>query len=117
MRAQACPFLSGPVRVPFRIRAGTLVSPVRSCVSSFCCPYWPGSETVNSFLLDSFLPSPVQIAPLAVQSVVTGRTTVTSASALGVTVICQPVLLPWVSRRALATAPPVTVKAWSRRVW
>ena len=73
--------------------------------------YWVGPETVKSLRLESFLPSAVQTAPSALQSVVTGRTTVTPASALGVMVISHPMLLPGVSRRALATVPPVTVKA------
>ena len=66
--------------------------------------------------LDSFLPSEVQIASVASQSAGTGRTTVTLAAESGVTVIVQTMLLPWVSRWALATSPPVTLKAWSRRV-
>ena len=39
-----------------------------------------GPLTVNSSRLDSFLPSAVQTAPSALQSVVTGRTMVTSAA-------------------------------------
>ena len=57
-------------------------------------PYPPGPDTVNTFLLDSFLPSVVQTAPVASQSVVTGSRTVTSALESGVTVIRQPMLLP-----------------------
>ena len=34
--------------------------------------YWPGPETVKLTELDSFLPSPVQMAPSASQSVVPG---------------------------------------------
>ena len=48
--------------------------------------YWPGPETVSSRRSDSFLPSAVQTAPSALKSVVTGRTTVTSAAESGVTV-------------------------------
>ena len=39
----------------------------------------PGPLTVNFSRLDSFLPYPVQATPLAAQSVVTGRNTVTFA--------------------------------------
>ena len=63
-----------------------------------------GPETVNSSRLESFLPSAVQTAPSASQSVVTGRTMVTSAAESGVTVMVHPMLLPWVSRRALVTS-------------
>ena len=69
--------------------------------------YWVGPETVNSFRLDSFLPSAVQTAPSASQSVVTGRITVTAAAESGVTVMVHPMLLPWVSHRALVTLPSV----------
>ena len=47
--------------------------------------YWPGPATVNPFLLDSFLPSPVQMAPVALQPVVTGSTMVKEPSESGVT--------------------------------
>ena len=67
--------------------------------------YWVGPETVNSFRLDSFLPSTVQTAPSASQSVVTGRITVTAVAESGVSVMVHPMLLPWVSRRALVTLP------------
>ena len=66
--------------------------------------------------LDSFLPSPVHIAPSAVQSVVMGSTTVTSALEVGSILISQLMLPGGSSRRAFVTSPPVTVKAWSRRV-
>ena len=78
--------------------------------------YWPGPLTVSSSRLDSIRPSPVQMAPWSPQSVVTGRTTVTSALESGSTVIRQRILLGLSSRCAVFTAPPVTVKAWSRRV-
>ena len=46
-----------------------------------------GPGTVSSDRLESFVPSLVQTASCAVQSPVTGRTTVTSASESGSTVI------------------------------
>ena len=71
----------------------------------FCCPktsrqrmsYWPGPLTVNSSRLDSILPFSVQMAPVALQSVVTGRTTVTVALESGSTVIRQCMLLVYPS--------------------
>ena len=48
------------------------------------------------------------MAPWAPQSVVGGRTTVTSASQSGSTVICQRVLLGWFRRLAPVTWPPVS---------
>ena len=75
-----------------------------------------GPGIVISTRLDSILPSAVQTAPSASQSVVTGSTTVTAPVPVGRTWICHPALLPSTRRRALNTSPPVTVKAWSRRV-
>ena len=63
--------------------------------------------------LESILPSWVQTAPWAPQSVVAGSTMVTVPSPLGLMVITQPTLLGGASRRALITVPPVTVKACS----
>ena len=92
----------------------------------FCCPkpgrrrtrpaYPPGPETVSSSLPESFLPSEVQIAPSLAQSAVAGSTMVTSAEEPGVTWISHLTFLPFSSRLAFTTSPPVTVKAWSRRV-
>ena len=62
---------------------------------------------------DSFLLSSVQIAPLASQSVVSGRVMVTAPLPVGFTSTFQPWLLPWVIRLALSMVAPVTVKAWS----
>ena len=78
--------------------------------------YPPGPGTVSSSRLDSFLPSDVQMAPSASQSSVAGRTTVTPALESGSTCISHLTLLPFSIRTALVTEPPVTVKAWSRRV-
>ena len=75
-----------------------------------------GPETVISSRLDNGLPSPVQIAPCAAQSVVTGSTTVTSPLESGLTTTSQPTLLGGSRRRAPFTEPPVTVNAWSRIV-
>ena len=84
------------------------------CRSWLCCS---GPLTVSSTLPDSFLPPPVQMAPWAPQSVVGGRTMVTSAPESGSTTICQR-RLPGLSRRlAPVTSPSVTLRAsWSRRV-
>ena len=75
-----------------------------------------GPETVNSTLWDSFLPSPVQTAPCASQSVVTGSTMVKSALPDGCTVTSHRTFFPCSRRLACTTSPPVTVKAWSRSV-
>ena len=88
---------------PSRQRGGHRYSgdglPCRSmCDALFCCPetsrrrrsYWPGPLTVSSRRFDSGCPpSFVQMAPVVSQSVVTGRTTVTSALESGSTVIRQ----------------------------
>ena len=58
-----------------------------------------GPETVNSSVADNGLPSSVQMAPLASQSVVAFRAMVTSALEPGVTVISQRTFLPGSSRR------------------
>ena len=71
---------------------------------------------VNSSLLDSILPSEMQIAPVASQSVVAGSTMVTSLLEFGLTCISHLAFPPFSSRFALTTLPPVTVNAWSRRV-
>ena len=69
--------------------------------------------------LESIVPSSVQMAPCASQSVVTGSSTVTFALESGLTLISHRVLgvaLSLSSRRAPTTVPPVTVNAWSRIV-
>ncbi len=76
--------------------------------------YGPG--TVTSTRSDNILPSSVQIAPVASQSVVAGSTMATVPSPDGLTCISQRTFLPFSSRLAFTTSPPVTVKAWSRRV-
>ena len=81
----------GPVGVP--------ASPVHTWMLLLVPRYWPGPATVNPFLLDSFLPSPVQMAPVALQSVVTGSTMVKEPSESGVTWISHPILLGGSSRR------------------
>ena len=50
---------------------------------------------MNSNLLESILPSSVQMAPKSAQSAVVGSTTVTAALESGSTVIAQPTLLPF----------------------
>ena len=79
--------------------------------------YLLGPETVNSTLWDSIVPSSVQTAPGASQSVVAGSTTVTVPLPDGCTVISHRMFLPGSSRLAFTTSPPVAVKAWSRRCW
>ena len=110
-------------------------SPGRSCMPLFLqlrpVPLpWPGHMcllfplpstgygplTVNTNSLDSIRPSSVQIAPCSSQSSVTGRMIVTAPSVLCLTVIRQRMLLGLSSRCAFFTVPPLTVKAWSRRV-
>ena len=78
--------------------------------------YWPGPETVKFSELDSFLPSPVQIAPVAPQSVVGGSSIITSPVEVGRTVMRQVMLLGLFVLCALRTSPPVTLKAWVFRV-
>ena len=75
----------------------------------------PGPVTVCFTLLVSFLPSVVQTAPWAAQSVVMGRVMVTSVPESGWTVISQRLLLPF-TRLARVTVPPVTSREWSRSV-
>ena len=68
--------------------------------------------------LDSIVPSSVQMAPCASQSVVTGSSTVTPALESGLTLISHRMLgvsLSLSSCRAPATLPLVTVNAWSSR--
>ena len=75
-----------------------------------------GPGTTSRSPPESIQPSSVQMAPSAVQSVVTGSTMVAAPSPSGSTWISQPMWLGGASRCAPATAAPVTVKAWSRRV-
>ena len=60
--------------------------------------YWPGPDTVKFRELDSFLPSPVQMAPTALQSVVAGSSMVTSPLPFGSTMISHRMLLGLSSR-------------------
>ena len=78
--------------------------------------YWPGPDTVKLTELDSFLPSAVQMAPSALQSVVAGSSIVTSPLPFGSTVISHQMLLGLSIRCALRTSPPVSVNAKSLRV-
>ena len=71
---------------------------------------------MSSSRLDSILPSWVQMAPSAAQSVVTGSTMVMVESESGVTFISHLTLPVGSSRRIPEISPPVTVKAWSTRV-
>ena len=73
-----------------------------------------GPATVADVGWDSFLLSSVQIAPLAWQSVVSGRVMLTAPLPVGSTSTVQPWLLPCSLRTALAMAPPLTVNASSR---
>ena len=79
-------------------------------------PTGAGPDTMAYMLAESRLPSSVQMAPLASQSVVEGSTTVTSPLESGLTLISHRMLPGRSSRRTPTTVPPVTVKAWSRRV-
>ena len=72
---------------------------------------------MSSTRSDSVLPSPVQMAPSTSQFMVAGSTMVTALFESGLTVISHLTFLPGSSRRALTTSPPVTVKAWSQRVF
>ena len=81
-------------------------------VVSYC---GPGTVMVVEF--ESFRPPLVQMAPVAVQSVVAGSVMVIAPLPLGSTVMVQVWLLPWALRWALVTGPlPSSVKAWPRRV-
>ena len=87
---------------PRSLSASALGAPVAggdACLTRRCvpvwlvAPYWPGPDTVKFSELDSFLPSPVQIAPSAAQSVVAGSSMVTSPVPCGFTVMSQGMLL------------------------
>ena len=78
---------------------------------AWVCRAQLGPETVKSRELDDFLPSSVQMAPVASQSVVAGRAILTAAFEFGSTVIVQPMLLPFTCRLACFTVPPSTVVA------
>ena len=75
-----------------------------------------GPATVADTACDSFRPSGVQMAPVALQSVVSGSRITTSASESGLTSMFQCWSLPSVFRRAAFTLPPVTSNAESRNV-
>ena len=74
-----------------------------------------GPETVADSECDSGRPSPVQIAPLAPQSVVSGSRTLTASSESGSTVILHRSRRPS-TRFACVTSPPVTRNDASRTV-
>ena len=94
-------------------RGGSVAS--RGCdtvVGAYC-----GPETETEFEFESLRPSSVQIALVAVQSVVAGSVMVIAPLPLGSTVMVQVWLLPWTFRLALVTGPlSSSVNAWSRRV-
>ena len=77
---------------------------------------YSGPATVTVVELESFLPSSVQIAPSALQSVVSGRVMVIVPFPSGFTVMLQEMLLGLSVLWAASTDPPVMLKAWSRRV-
>ena len=87
--------------------------PVASLGSAFAWPAYSGPGTVKLSGLDSFLPSSVQIAPSALQSVVSGRVMVMVPFPSGFTVMRQEMLLGLSVLWAASTDPPVTLKAWS----
>ena len=74
-----------------------------------------GPATVADSECDSPRPSPVQIAPLASQSVVSGSRTVTASSESGAMVISHRSRRPS-TRLACVTSPAVTVNDASRTV-
>ena len=92
----------------------TRTAPSASCTVASLMAMAGGPPTVADVDWDSFLLSSVQIAPLASQSVVSGRVMLTEPFPSGSTSTVQPWLLPWVFRLALAMAPPLTVNASSR---
>ena len=74
-----------------------------------------GPATVADSEVDKGRPSPVQSAPPAWQSVVSGSRIATAPAPSGSTVIVHPRLLPDCRRFAFRTAPPVTANASSRK--
>ena len=90
------------------------VSPTRAVpvmVGAFC---GPGTRIASA--TDSILPSPVQMAPWAAQSMVGGSVTMTSSFPDGCTVISHLRFLPVSSWLTSVTVPPITARAWSSRV-
>ncbi len=75
-----------------------------------------GPATVADTDCDSFRPSEAQMAPAALQSVVSGSVTSTAPRPSGSTVMFQFWLLPCVCRLAFVTLPPLTWNAESRSV-
>ena len=73
-----------------------------------------GPATVADELLLSLRPSSVQIAPWALQFVVSGSVMLTPPLSVGSTVTVQFWLLPWVFRCAFLMLAPLTLNAWSR---
>ena len=94
------------------VMVGAPVAAEFSCENSWL----DGPGITNSTPADSIPPRAVQMAPRVVQSVVAGRVTVTLGLPDGRTLISHRLFLCRSSLRALVTSPPVTVKAWSRRV-
>ena len=89
-----------------------------SCGCASATEFYCGPAREAGVEFDNLRSSSVQMAPVALQSVVVGSTMVTVPSPDGWTVISQPTLLGGFSRRALVTSPPVTVKALQRwGVW
>ena len=73
-----------------------------------------GPGTVAATACDSFLPSPVQTAPAAVQSRVAGSVISTAPSPSGATSTVQLRALPCVTGPACVTRPPATPSAAPR---
>ena len=105
-----------PCSESFRVSVSSAAKPLQETDRRKDVDHPPGPGTVCSVGPDNILPSPVQIAPVALQSVVAGRVIATSPLPSGRTVISQRMLRGRSNRRALITLPPVTVKASSRSV-
>ena len=94
----------------------SIVSSTFSSASASATESPAGPMTVADSACDSGRPSSVQIAPLALQSPVSGSRIVTAPRPLGSMWIVHSRLVPCCRRLALYTVPPLTVKAWSRSV-
>ena len=75
-----------------------------------CCGLRAGAYSARVIVADvgpdSIRPSLVQMAPMASQSVVSGRVTVTGLLSVGFTVMVHPMLLPWVTRWTCSMVDP-----------
>ena len=80
--------------LPLRVNAEATGPPVASLRSAFAGPAYCGPGIVIEVEFDSFRPSLVQMAPVAVQSVVAGSVMVIAPLPLGSTVMVQVWLLP-----------------------